>query len=319
VNDSAPTSSLSLSISAVERDTGLSKDTLRVWERRYGFPSPGRDDIGERAYSLAQVEKLRVVKRLLDAGHRPGRIVPMDLSALQVLSEQTVDHPARSLPAAMDPADLRAHMALIRRHDPAALRSTLNLMLARVGVLRFVHEVVVPLNAAVGDAWLRGQLEIFEEHQFTETMQTVLRRAIGAIPPPADADIQTIRPRVLLTTVPGEPHGMGLLLVEAVLALEGCCCISLGVQTPLWDIALAANAYQASIVGLSFTGCMSPNQIADGLTELRAKLPPQVHLWAGGSAPVLHRRPIPGVTPFASLEPMLGALQRWRETQMTTP
>ena len=32
-----------LSIAAVERDTGLSKDTLRVWERRYGFPSPGRD------------------------------------------------------------------------------------------------------------------------------------------------------------------------------------------------------------------------------------------------------------------------------------
>jgi len=30
-------------ISAVERDTGLSKDTLRVWERRYGFPKPLRD------------------------------------------------------------------------------------------------------------------------------------------------------------------------------------------------------------------------------------------------------------------------------------
>ncbi|MGA0116507.1 MAG: MerR family transcriptional regulator, partial [Burkholderiales bacterium] len=30
-------------IAAVERDTGLSKDTLRVWERRYGFPAPVRD------------------------------------------------------------------------------------------------------------------------------------------------------------------------------------------------------------------------------------------------------------------------------------
>lgn len=29
-----------LSIAAVERDTGLTKDTLRVWERRYGFPTP---------------------------------------------------------------------------------------------------------------------------------------------------------------------------------------------------------------------------------------------------------------------------------------
>ena len=30
-------------IADVERDTGLSKDTLRVWERRYGFPLPLRD------------------------------------------------------------------------------------------------------------------------------------------------------------------------------------------------------------------------------------------------------------------------------------
>ena len=37
-----------ISIAAVERDTGLGKDTLRVWERRYGFPQPLRDAFGER-------------------------------------------------------------------------------------------------------------------------------------------------------------------------------------------------------------------------------------------------------------------------------
>ena len=50
-----------LSIAAVERETGLSKDTLRVWERRYGFPTPGRDPFGERIYPIDQVERLRVV------------------------------------------------------------------------------------------------------------------------------------------------------------------------------------------------------------------------------------------------------------------
>jgi hypothetical protein len=30
-----------MNIAAVERETGLGKDTLRVWERRYGFPSGG--------------------------------------------------------------------------------------------------------------------------------------------------------------------------------------------------------------------------------------------------------------------------------------
>ena len=76
-----------LSIGAVERDTGLSKDTLRVWERRYGFPAPQRDASGERCYLRADLHKLRIVKRLLDAGQRPGRIVRLPLEALQQLAQ----------------------------------------------------------------------------------------------------------------------------------------------------------------------------------------------------------------------------------------
>ena len=55
-----------ITIAAVERDTGLTKDTLRVWERRYGFPTPLRDRSGQRVYSRRDMEKLRLIKRLLD-------------------------------------------------------------------------------------------------------------------------------------------------------------------------------------------------------------------------------------------------------------
>ena len=70
---------LILNISAVERETGLSKDVLRMWERRYGFPKPGRDDNGERQYTPADVGKLRAMKRLMDVGVRPGKIVKLAL------------------------------------------------------------------------------------------------------------------------------------------------------------------------------------------------------------------------------------------------
>lgn len=309
MNESTVIAGLTLSIAAVERDTGLSKDTLRVWERRYGFPTPARDAIGERAYTLEQVDKLRVLKRLLDAGHRPGRVVPLPLEALQQLTQQTVDQPSRGNPApGLQAAELGALLGLVRSHDAGALRTELQRRLGRVGVARFVNEVVTPLNGAVGDAWIRGQLEIFEEHLFTEVMQGVLRQAITSIPDaPADA-----RPRVLLSTFPGEPHALGLLMAEALLRLEGCPCLSLGPQTPLWDIVLAAAAHRSDIVAISFTGAMNPNQVVDGLTGLRAKLPPGVELWAGGSAPVLHRRRVEGVLPLASLEGLSGELQRWR-------
>ncbi len=307
MNDFSRIRTITLSIAAVERDTGLSKDTLRVWERRYGFPLPARDALGERAYTLDEVEKLRVVKRLLDAGHRPGRIVPLALDQLQALSESTVDQPLRAAEAAAN-ADLRGPLALVRAHDPHALRRELMQMLLRLGLHRFVIDVVAPLNVAVGDAWLRGQLEIFEEHLYSEAVQVVLRQALATIAQPAEAS----QPRVLLTTLPGEPHGMGLLMAEAVLALEGCRCVSLGVQTPLWDVVLAAKACRADIVALGFTGCMNPNQVVDALSELRAKLPPPTQVWAGGGAPVLHRRRVEGVLPLASLEAIPAELRRWR-------
>ena len=46
MNLPAENSGLALNISAVEREAGLSKDVLRMWERRYGFPKPLRDDNG---------------------------------------------------------------------------------------------------------------------------------------------------------------------------------------------------------------------------------------------------------------------------------
>lgn len=313
MNDLGRINFITLSIAAVERDTGLSKDTLRVWERRYGFPMPERDAAGERAYTLEQVEKLRIVKRLLDAGHRPGRIVPLPLEELMALSESTVDPPQRAVePSGL--GDLRRFLDLVRAHDARGLRNDLTRLLSRHGVARFVIDVVTPLNMAVGDAWLRGQMEIFEEHVYTETVQVVLRQAIASIPQAPEAG----RPAVLLTTFPGEPHGLGLLMAEAILALEGCECVSLGVQTPIWDIVLAAAAHGSDIVALGFTGCMNPNQVVDGLTELRAKLPPAQQIWAGGSAPVLHRRRVEGVLPLSSLEAIGSEVTRWRE-RMVSP
>jgi methanogenic corrinoid protein MtbC1 len=304
---------IALSIAAVERDTGLSKDTLRVWERRYGFPVPNRDGVGERSYPIDQVEKLRVIKRLLDGGHRPGRVVPLPLRELQALAGAATEPPADSVEG--EQFGVRALLDVIRRHDVGALRRELGQALARVGAARFVLEVVAPLNVAVGDAWLRGQMEVFEEHLYTEAVQVVLRQAIAGMPDVLPGG----RPRVLLGTLPGEPHGLGLLMAETMLTLEGCTCVSLGVQTPVWDLARAARAQQADVVALGFTGCMNPNQVVVGLQELRSQLPRSVTIWAGGAAPVLQRRRVDGVEPIPSMESLPAQLKHWRAGELSAP
>ena len=78
-----------LGIAALERDIGVGKETLRVWERRYGFPQPLRDAFGERVYPADQVARLRLVKRLMDQGGRPGKLLAQPIEALNAqLGEQ---------------------------------------------------------------------------------------------------------------------------------------------------------------------------------------------------------------------------------------
>ncbi len=293
-----------LSIAAVERDTGLSKDTLRVWERRYGFPIPQRDQFGERIYPMDQVDRLRAIRRLMDAGHRPGKIMGLSQDELQALADRLPSAAARE--SKEQSADLDSLMILIRKHQVEELRRELGQRVLRMGLAPFVTEVVAPLTQRVGDSWARGQLEVYEEHLFTESMQVILRNAISTIPH------SPRRPKVLLTTFPGEPHGMGLLMVEALLALEGCRCVSLGVQTPILDISLAAQSQSIDIIALSFSQNMNPSAVADGLSELRQKVPASVRIWAGGRCSALLRRTPPGVEVTVELDDLSQALADWR-------
>ncbi len=287
-------------ISAVERDTGLSKDTLRMWERRYGFPQPLRDANGERAYPANQVEKLRLIKRLIDRGHRPGKIVTQPIEDLETLgAEPPAGEPQRQ--------DIEIYLRLIKSHQLPELRRHLAQALARQGLQEFIADTVAPLNLAVGDAWMRGFLAVFEEHLYTELLQRVLRNAVSAMQPQGGA------PRILLTSFPNELHNLGLLMVEAMLSVEGAQCISLGTETPAAEIVEAARAHSADIVALSFSAAYSDAKAIDGLKELRAMLPGSVLLCAGGTAIERLRRPIEGVLLITSLQEMCELVRDWRD------
>jgi MerR family transcriptional regulator, light-induced transcriptional regulator len=294
-----------LSIAAVERDVGISKDVLRVWERRYGFPAPERDSNGERLYPPDQVARLQLVKRLIDQGHRPGRLLRMPLGELRTLSATRAgDEPSEAREA---DEDVEALVNLIGRHKAVDYANALQQRLVRQGLQRFVQDTVAPLTQLVGAAWEKGRLQVFEEHLFTELTNRVLRQAIAAVPVGQ-------RPRVLLTTLPNEQHTMGLLMVEALLSLEGAHCISLGTQTPLLEIARSAVAHRADVVGLSFSTAFPARQIPELLRELRAGLPASSELWAGGGGT---RRLLPqdGVLILGVLDDLSASLERWRSAR----
>jgi len=290
-----------MNIAAVERETGLGKDTLRVWERRYGFPQPERDQHGERAYPPDQVEKLRLIKRLMGQGWRPGRLLAKPDEELASLAA-----PVEAAPDEVAGGSLHLTVVdLIRQHDIPALGNALRQALHRQGLQQFVLETVSTLNRAIGEAWMRGEIQVFEEHLYTEQMQALLRQAIGALPPGSG------RPRILLTTVPEEQHILGILMSEALLTLEGAGCVSLGTQTPLADIGLAARAQQADIVALSFSSAFPTRQVAPLLKQLRGMLAANIEVWAGGAG--IERVSAPeGVRIMGSLDAALEGLAQWR-------
>lgn len=300
-----------LPITAVERETGLSKDTLRVWEKRYGFPRPLRDAADDRLYPMDQVQRLKLIRRLLDAGHRPGKVAGLNDEALKSLLDKIPSLSKTDLKSNATDADFSYLLDAIESHDDQGLRQALSHAQMRMGLAPFVTDLVAPLTTAVGEAWAQGRFEVFEEHFFTEAITSVLKSSIATLS--ASSALQA--PKVLLTTLPQELHGLGLLMVEALLVLEGCQCVCLGTQTPITDIVRAAEAYQVDVVALSFTNLQSTSAVQASLRSLRRELNANTEVWVGGSCQALYQKPWDGITALQALNGLPALVAQWRAAQ----
>ena len=289
-------------IADVERDTGIGKDTLRVWERRYLFPKPQRDGLGDRLYPFDQVERLRVIRRLLDKGLRPGKVLGLDLPELHLLLDA---HSSQ-------PVDLARHaicqslLKLLRMHLSRELRETLNHILVRDGLQKFIADTIVPMNVIVGDCWIRGDLTVPEEHLYTEQVQNLIRHAIHTQKAPASA------PRILFTTFPDEEHCLGILMVEAMCVSEGADCTSLGTRVPLPDIAKYAVEGRYDVVAVSFSAAYPLRNVLKDLKQFRELLPEPISIWAGGAALKQKRVSLPSVVVLTSITGVPSLVNGWR-------
>lgn len=284
-------------IAAVERETGIPKDLLRQWERRYRFPLPARDDNGDRVYTQQDLDKLRLIRQLMERGKRPGKLMELEMAQLQDMLASHADD---------DAAALEQFLPLLRRRDLHAIRNWLQQRMASQGLRQFICHTVSQTNTDIGLAWERGELAVHEEHLYTEQIQSLLRQAIH------DLYVDRQPPRVMLTTVPGEQHGLGCLMVEAMLRLDGCDVIPFGTEMPFQEIIEAAVSHRVDVVGLSFSAAFPATDAVVALAGLRQMLPPHIDIWAGGAA--LEARPsvTEGSLLTLSLEEVCAAAADWR-------
>lgn len=103
-------------IGAVAKRTGISPECLRAWERRYGL-EPAERAGKTRFYDAAQIERLTVIKALLDQGHPISQVIHLPA---EVLSRRLAPGRAStSLAASPTPKVALVGAALVRAHRDA--------------------------------------------------------------------------------------------------------------------------------------------------------------------------------------------------------
>src|SRR5690242_14487572 len=229
-----------LHIREVVRITGLRREQLYMWQRRYGFPSPLRDAFGDRVYPAEQVARLKLIKQLLSEGWRAGAVVPLADTALQSMLGLTVEEPAPL------PTEIETAIRMLGSHRAGDLQQHLSKLLSTQGLRKFLEQTLIPLNEAVHERVVRGEMQTFQELRFADLAQRLLREA--------RTSARTAREsrQVLLATPPNDPNQLGLTILELLLQTEGVSCLTLGAGIPAQEIAGAAKAYHVALVLLLF-------------------------------------------------------------------
>jgi DNA-binding transcriptional MerR regulator/methylmalonyl-CoA mutase cobalamin-binding subunit len=261
------------SIRVASRLTGVSSDTLRMWERRYGFPKPVRNGAQVRVYTDADIERLVLVSRALKAGFRSGEVIHRsteDLRGILASSARIETENEQRTPT------IDSLLGRLMADDPDGLRDELRRSVALLGPRQFLTDVAAPLVERVGESWAAGRIAVRHEHLLSEVLSSQLRLLSSAY------DDRQSGPVALLAGFTDEQHGLGLHMVALYLALEGVTPRLLGVNTPPDQLAEAAIALSVQVVGVSISSSSDIVVTEAHLRRLLSALPDEMPVWLGG-------------------------------------
>ena len=284
--------------SEIELITGFGVGQLRKWRQRFGFPPAQYGENGGAIYSSETVDRLLVIKRLLEAGLRPGQVVSKTAAEnLKKTSDLNLFKPdvARS-------ESTNAFINLLKRSDSEAFAALLRKLRAKRTMLDFVQHTITPLMVGIGDAWLSDEINVYHEHLCSAMIERYL------IAQTLKSKPQNAFPVFLFALPPGERHQLGLLMVEAVMAEAGAYIVNVGTDIPLNSLKLAAVECKADVVVLTFSFSYPLRDVVPTLAHLRRLLPPKMLLWAGGAGLSAVRRAPAGVRIVTDFDEAIAAL-----------
>jgi DNA-binding transcriptional MerR regulator len=263
------------SIKAVSQATGLTVETLRAWERRYQVVRPNRDPSGRRIYSSSDVARLRLLRAATERGHTISRLA---LLAEQDLAKLVADASVHARSPARGQSYIDRALEAALRSDPVGVEEVLSGAIALLWPNEVVNTVLVPLAREVGERWHRGEMSIAQEHMVTDIVR---RLVISQSRSFARSDSG---PTLVLATLSGEPHELGILMCGWIAATRRLRTQFLGTDCPAPEIARFALDVDARAVLVSLVLPESVIPAISQLQELARALERRCELWIGGSA-----------------------------------
>jgi DNA-binding transcriptional MerR regulator len=243
-----------LRIGELSRRSGVSPELLRAWERRYGLLQPTRSPGGLRLYSLADLERVRLMSR-----HIADGLAAREAAALA--ARAPVDAAGAAVAPAFDPAAARAELArALDAFDEPGAQAVIDALLAATTLDALLSEVVVPFLHELGARWERGEVSVAQEHFASHLLRG---RLMGL----ARGWGQGGGRRALLACPAGERHDLGLIVFGLALRARGWRIDFLGADTPTDSIVSAADRLEPALLVVSAT---APERIAPLLPELTA-------------------------------------------------
>jgi DNA-binding transcriptional MerR regulator/methylmalonyl-CoA mutase cobalamin-binding subunit len=257
---------------AVCQLTGLSPDTLRAWERRYGAVQPKRDGNGRRVYEGAEVARLRLLRQAVDLGqpiHRAARLSTAELESL--LREAREGEPAQGL------TNLVVRLLdAVANYRPDLCDEILGRAITGLSPRDAVHFVLTPALVQAGSRWHAGEFSAAQEHLLTASVERLVMATLHTFQKSARG------PGMVFGTLAGERHAIGSLLAAFLAASQGVRCIYLGADLPPAELAQAAVRSGAAVVVLSLATA-NPS-LGRQVQELCRELTPGIEVWLGGAA-----------------------------------
>lgn len=263
-------------ISAVAHATGLSVDTIRMWERRYQLVAPARDAAGVRRYSDADVERLRLMRRATMLGHAVGELAALSNDDLRrVISAEGSESPN---PIAAAKSEYVENIVdSLMQLDLARAEKQLNEAFFFLEPRDVIIDIMAPLMHRVGENWSKGRLQIVHEHAASQIVRNVSANAFRLAP-------RQSQMRIVFATPPGEQHDFGISFSANLAVLHGAQVFVLGASLPLEELERGVRRIGADAVVISATVCPIQPSVLKYVEDLDKQLPSEIKILVGGPA-----------------------------------